>query len=559
MNSTYDNFSQNANSKIKWSRDDVSNKVINFISRKDQLSQRDFARQNNVPRTTLQHWLNRFDTIDADPALIAFLESPAGVDFLHLLIQALHFEFTKVGCASIHNVCSFLKISKLSNFVAASYGTHQKISDQMDLMLGKFGDIEQACLAKQMPKKRITLCEDETFHPKVCLVGIEPVSNFIILEKYADDRSGKTWNEAVAEGLKNLPIQVVQSTSDEGKGLINHAISGLKAHHSPDLFHVLYEISKGTSIALASAVRTAEKDNEKCAKAKLAALESREKYESLEKRPVGRRPGFENKIALAREKEDNAEVDLEKARSNQEGATKAKKAISMIYHPYAPLTGEKQEPSTVARNLEESFDQIRVAADSLADRCKKRIEKAWRVTEKMTATIAFFFHMVDSLVEELGLPVDKQESMHSLLIPGFYLQKIAEKEKDPDIKESIRHKSQELLSILRDKTGAFSGCSNMEIDRMERRARECAELFQRSSSCVEGRNAQLSLRHHGMHRLSDRKLKALTVIHNYYLRRPDGTTAAERFYENKPNDMFKWLLNNMTLPPRPRSKTKIAA
>jgi len=76
---------------------------------------------------------------------------------------------------------------------------------------------------------------------------------------------------------------------------------------------------------------------------------------------------------------------------------------------------------------------------------------------------------------------------------------------------------------------------------------------------VEGRNAQLSLRHHGMHRLSDQKLKALTVIHNYYLRRPDGTTAAERFYENKPNDIFEWLLKNMALPARPRSKMKIAA
>jgi len=89
--------------------------------------------------------------------------------------------------------------------------------------------------------------------------------------------------------------------------------------------------------------------------------------------------------------------------------------------------------------------------------------------------------------------------------------------------------------------------------------KECAGLFQRSSSCVEGRNAQLSLRHHGMHRLSDRKLKALTVRHNYYLKRADGTTAAERFYENRPIDMFEWLLGNMAQLPRPRSKTKIAA
>jgi len=48
-------------------------------------------------------------------------------------------------------------------------------------------------------------------------------------------------------------------------------------------------------------------------------------------------------------------------------------------------------------------------------------------------------------------------------------------------------------------------------------------------------------------------------LHNYYLKRADGTTAAERFYENRPIDMFEWLLGNMAQLPRPRSKTKIAA
>ena len=97
MNSQYDDFPQNANSKIKWSRKDVSTKVIDFISRKQETSQREFAKKNDIPRTTLQQWLYRMDTIDADPAVIAFFESPAGANFLHLLVHALHLEFTKVG------------------------------------------------------------------------------------------------------------------------------------------------------------------------------------------------------------------------------------------------------------------------------------------------------------------------------------------------------------------------------------------------------------------------------------------------------------------------------
>ena len=84
-------------------------------------------------------------------------------------------------------------------------------------------------------------------------------------------------------------------------------------------------------------------------------------------------------------------------------------------------------------------------------------------------------------------------------------------------------------------------------------ARECAAIFQRSSSCTEGRNGQLSLYHHGLHLLSDRKLRALTILHNYFIQRPDGTTAAERFFGSKPPDLFEWLLERVAIPARPRS------
>ncbi|SDU53069.1 DUF6399 domain-containing protein [Desulfobacula phenolica] len=560
MTSTYAESFQNANTKIQWPRDDISIKIIDFKNRKKTLSQREFAKQAGVPRTTFQNWYNRMDKIDADPALVSFFESPAGVNFLHILIQALHFEFTKVGCSSIRNICNFLKLTRLSCFVAASYGTHQKISDQMDTMIGRFGDMEEARLSLLMPEKRITLCEDETFHPQVCLVAINPDSNYIILEKYANDRSGATWNQTVIGALANLPVKVIQSTSDEAKGLIHHVTKGLNGHHSPDLFHVMYEISRGTGAPLFAKIRKAEKDHANCEKAVHNALKSKKEYENLEKRPVGRPLDFDKRVLCCREKEQEAKAALDQARENREVVTKARKQISKAYHPYDPFTGKKQDSSVVGIQLKDSFDQIRKATDLLSDRCKERIDKAWRVTEKMTATLIFYFCMIESLVSDMDLPDDKRELMHSQLIPGFYLQKVSRKEKDPEQKELIRQKSQTLLSVLQDRTGPFSESDEGEINRMVRTAKECAGFFQRSSSCVEGRNAQLSIHHHGMHRLSDRKLKGLTVIHNFYLKRPDGTTAAERFFENKPINMFEWLVEKMPLPARPRrNRIKMAS
>ena len=560
MASTYAESSQNANNtKTKWSRDDVSTKIIDFKECKKALSQREFAKQAGVPRTTLQSWLTRMEGINADPALVSFFESPVGVNFLQTLIVGLHFEFTKVGCASIHNISNFLHLTRLSNFVAASYGTHQKISNQMDTMIGQFGDMEQARLALQMPEKLITLCEDETFHPQVCLVSIEPDSNYIILEKYANDRSGSTWNKAVNGALAHLPVKVIQGSSDEGKGLIHHVTKGLNAHHSPDLFHVMYEISRGTSAPLSARIRKAEKDHENSEKAFNGAVKRKKEYEDLEKKPVGRPLDFDKRIACCREKEQDASAALGQARENMETVTNARKQISRVYHPYDLLTGTKQDSVNVDIELKKSFDEIREATDLLPERCKDRIEKAWRVAKKMIATLAFYFCMVEAIVDDMGLPDDKRDLMITRLIPGFYLQKVSQKEKDQDQKEMIRQRSQELLSVLQNRSGPLSESDISEIDRMAKMARQCAGFFQRSSSCVEGRNAQLSLHHHGMHRLSDRKLKSLTVIHNFHLKRSDGTTVAERFFENKPINIFEWLVEKMPLPARPRRKVKLAS
>ena len=87
-------------------------------------------------------------------------------------------------------------------------------------------------------------------------------------------------------------------------------------------------------------------------------------------------------------------------------------------------------------------------------------------------------------------------------------------------------------------------------------ASEAVALFVRSSSCVEGRNGRLSLYHHGQGPLSEVRLRALTAVHNYVVKREDGTTAAERFFGKKQRDAVSWLLQRMPELPRPAAKRR---
>jgi hypothetical protein len=85
-------------------------------------------------------------------------------------------------------------------------------------------------------------------------------------------------------------------------------------------------------------------------------------------------------------------------------------------------------------------------------------------------------------------------------------------------------------------------------------AKRLATVFQRSSSNVEGRNGYLSLRSHQLRGLDlPRKRECFTTVHNFFLTRPDGTTAAERFFGQKPRSMFAAILESVELAPAPLS------
>jgi len=308
-----------------------------------------------------------------------------------------------------------------------------------------------------------------------------------------------------------------------------------------------------------SKIRKAEKEHENAIKQTLKIENEKENFDGAEKRPRGRRPHFEERIEQAKQKEQQAKEDLDQARLNHETVRNAKAEIGRVYHPYDLKTGKRQDPDTVSELLSDCFDEIHKATIDLSDRCKDRVNKAQRVVGGMVATIAFFFQMIDIYLDNIQFSDRDKYLMHNYLIPGHYLKLAASKERDIDRKADLFEKAKELLSIIDELENLGEVSCDCKMEKLEKAARDCAQIFQRSSSCVEGRNAQLALRHQGIHQLSNRHLQALTVMHNYYIRRRDGTTAAERLFEAKPNDLFEFLLDRMNYPARPRNRLKLAA
>lgn len=512
-------------------------------------SQRAVAAELGVPRSTLQAWCREVPRGDPPAALTAFIRTPEGVSWLHRLVLAAHFTITLRAAGGTRLVSEFLELSGLSALVGSSDGAQHALNAALEMALVEVAAEQRAALAAGMAPKQVTVCEDETFHPGICLVAIEPVSNFIVLEQYAADRTAATWTAALDGACAGLAVEVIQSTADEAKALRRHAETDLGAHHSPDLFHGQHEVSKATALALARAVRQAEAR----VVAAQAQWETERAAQPLFERPP---PAFAARLQAALSARVAAEAELARAQARQREARELIGELGALYHPYDLQQGQMQPVARVATRFTAVWSRLKGLAEAadLPERARERLAKAERLTVQWLAAPTFFFATLTAKVDALALPPALETVVLEQLIPALYLERAAARCADAATRHRVRTVSTRLLDPLRHPTHPLQALEAGFLAEVEQVAGACADLFQRSSSCVEGRNGQLSLHHHGRHRLSDRKLAALTAVHNFHLRRTDGTTAAERFFAHAHDSLFEHAIQRVPLPPSPRRR-----
>ncbi|MBK5929966.1 DUF6399 domain-containing protein [Halochromatium salexigens] len=215
-----------------------------------------------------------------------------------------------------------------------------------------------------------------------------------------------------------------------------------------------------------------------------------------------------------------------------------------------------QPPERLGERLSAIWQRLEALAETadLPARAQAHLQKTKRLNTALLATIAFFFAMVHQRVEALNLAPAIETAVLQQLIPAIYLARVATRRSGAEARRRLAALSAQQLAPLRAADHPIQALEATQRTEIEQVASDCADLFQRSNSAIEGRNGQLSLFHHSCHRLSARKLFALTAVHNFYIRRADQTTAAERFFGRAPPPLFEQLLERVPLPPRPRAR-----
>jgi len=531
---------------FRWSAADTARAFDHFAA-DNHSSQRQYAQQQGIPRSTLGYWLRRDKPADADD-VAAFFHSPAGVACLRGIVLAAFVAFHERGACGLRLIDYFLQLAQLDRFVASSRGALQPLAAHLEAELGTFDDEQRPLLAKQMAPKNIAVTADENFHGQdPCLVAIEPVSNFILVECYRDRRDADTWTQALRDGMRDMLVTVVLLNSDLARGLLCCAEKGLEVPHSPDLFHGQRDLLKPLLLPLARPIQQAEKDLEK-ARQHTAKVDA-----TLEQLPSQQAvltivEAVRNELLIAGR--------LEEAKERQEQVVQQVRGLGDDYHPFDRHTGCPVTAEQVTERLHKHLEQVEkvVAEAGLGERAREAVARTRSWVGTLAACVAWFWMLTTKCMEDLDLSDEQERTVSESLLPGLYWEQAAARARTGEERQRLRQLATQLQQAAWQEGSVLASLSEAQQQAVQRVAQECAGLFSRSSSCVEGRNGRLSLHHHGQGRLSTRKLKALTVIHNYGVKRRDGTTAAERFFGVKHQDLFSWLLERMPDLPRPAAK-----
>jgi hypothetical protein len=533
--------------KINRSHIAISRKVVAFQEivtlKYKKKSEREAAALLEVPNSTMQSWRKQKTSQKAPLELVEFILTPIGADFLQRNIMAV-MKLMKCGPGGIRGMQEYLRNSGLDNFVGSSEGALQNFWVRCEKYILDFGEREEKRLALGMRHRKITAALDEMFRGRrPCLVAIEVVSNYILLEKFTEDRTADTWKKELEPRLNELNIKLSQVVSDLC-GAIRSVTKELGAEHISELFHAQHEISKATSASLASQERYS----------KVALNEAEVMVKKANEKP--RRLEMEERKKQLRELEeavnvrDKRKIEFEQKSKRREDVKSAVREMGKIHHPINLKCGALQTAAEVEDRFNEQFKIIHERAEEakLSELSIDRIEKAQRAFDAIVTYMKYFFIVYAAFVDSLKLNLEQEKFFNEVVFPLSYLKIIWRR-----LPRKAKKENSQLLQSLEARIRDAPWAEELKLEWMKK-GREMGDTFQRSSSCVEGRNGMLSLNYHRFHRLNERTLKALTIMHNFDVRRGDGTTAAERFFEAKHKNLFDFLVINVHIPGKPKQQ-----
>jgi len=513
-------------------------KVFGTLAEFGKQSLRKMAQATGLSKDSVARSLTALSKRDKYPESHLW-ETEEGQAWLRRMVVAMLYEFGVKGNQGAERMSEFLKRIRVDTHVGSSPSALRSLVRQIEKALADFQQEQEAQQAEQEGEGReIVASGDETFfNDEMVMVLMDLISGYLLVEEEAEDRSYKTWEAKVQPRLQQLGVRVRHFISDRGKSLVKLALSSLGCEAGADLFHSQYDISKWLGRALHGKVGRACKQL-KDAEVGLASLAEKE--------------AAPERIAEQKQRIHQTKEKLESIEEGRKAYREAQLSVSEAVHAFSVEDSASQTSEQVENRLEEEAQRFEEIAQkqNVPDK-KDAAGKFRRQIKDVASTVDTWWLWTTESLFEYEMDEATQDWLLDVLLPVLYWHHQLHKTQNPEMKERYEAAWKKALAAFAAHPVTRT-MSKQGLDRWRSWGEWASGNFHRASSAVEGRNGCLSQSYHNGRGLTNRRLQALTAIHNYDTKRRDGSTPAQRLYGKQFPDLFEWLLGQMGALPLPR-------
>jgi hypothetical protein len=522
---------------------DKSLRIFKCLRANATQSVRPLAQQTGLSKSSVHRLQRAMERRNGHPESW-FWETAEGRSWLQRLVVATLYPFGLKRGVGVETISEFFVRLGLATQVGCSPSALRGVMQVLEAAVVETTQTwEQDGLAHGAVREIIGGV-DETFLQRMMLVFQDLSTGYLLFEDIADERTYPTWKAAVDKRLTALSTAVWYVVSDRARALIPLAAQGLTCLSRPDFLHLMHDIVKSYSFALAQQVRQAHK-----------ALTHAEAV--LARHQALTPPAPDGAEADAQVEVRRAEV--QRWEEAQHAYRQHLDTLSLTFHPFAIATSLPQTSAQVASRLQAEVEALEVFAERhhLPARPDAR-KKVRKQLPALAALIDVWWQGVGRDLEPFALSCLWRTWVHESLLPLVYWEHQAARTRCTRRKAKIVQ-ALEAVRTAFDTHVITQRLSPQVLVDWHAWAMDRVITFQRASSAVEGRNGYLSQMHHNHRGLPKHRSKVWTVLHNFDCRAADGTTPASRFFRRSFPDLFETVLSTIEDLPRPRNRNQATA
>ncbi len=487
---------------------------------------RAIAQESNLSKSSVHRLYHRIVNRNQHPES-SLWESPEGQEWLRLLVLASIFIFALQGGIGCERLSRFFHLLRLQRHIGVSPTALRSLRARMESAIMEYQQQQNEVISQISSDVEVCLAADETFFERVILVMLDLPSGYIFVEEIAEDCQYQTWQQRVSQVFQPLGLRIKYLVSDRAKAIIKLALNDLGTNSISDLFHVLYDLNRSIGFELNCLSTRLEKQISR-------ALLNQSKPEIIKELEL-------KKLILQKSKVTYNHCCY---------------SISTCLHPFDINYNTVKTTKIVEFELEDIQATLQniYTTHKLQDP-RNGIRKLKNQIQSLSAIINIWWFWVDQCLAQSLYEPDVILWVREYLLPVIYWQQQAFRTKNPHLRQDYQAANIKANQIF-EQHPFTQNLNQSDREQWWNWAIWIVSKFQRSSSAVEGRNGYLS-QIHGLRRgLSSKRLKVATVIHNFALKRNDGSTAASRLFGQQFPDLFEYLVENIGELPQPRKSRK---